>query len=162
MRSRAIIGPLSIIPIAAFALACALAQLVWLAQKTYYAPDYDRLVSQINSLVTHYATENRHIALDAPIATAIDDVNVLENAHIILFGDPAKDSNDVPGADVLLRAQTELGSLPEPNSNFALVEDHFHSGSFARVLKPESLYFAVYEARSNSTSNEKSLAASSR
>jgi hypothetical protein len=146
-----IVRSLYIIPIAAFALACSSAQLVLLAQKIYYASDYDRLAFQINSLVTNYSGEKYRIAIDPPVATAIDDVNVLTHTRLIFFNDLAKQNNNVTGADVLIRAQTELGSLPVANSSFALVEDEFHPGPIARFIKPESLYFAVYEATSPRT-----------
>ena len=148
-----IIGRLCIIPIAAFALACAAAQLVWLAQKIYYASEYDRLALQLNSLVANYSADNRRIAIDPPIATAIDDVKVLTNTQFIFFGDPAKENNNPSGVDVLLRAQTELGPLPAPNSSFAVVENKFYPGSATRFIKPESLYFAAYEARASPSLN---------
>jgi hypothetical protein len=148
-QCRNIIVRLSIIPMAVFALACALAQSIWLAQKIYYAPDYDRLASEINSLVARYSMENCRIAMDPPIATAVDDVNVLANTSFLFFGDPAKKNNNPPGVDVLLRAQTELSSLPVPNADFALVESKFYSGAATRFIKPESLYFALYKASSS-------------
>jgi hypothetical protein len=148
-HSRTIIVRSSIIPIGGFALACALAQLAWLAQKTYYASDYDRLASQISRFVAHYSTEGCRIAIDPPIAAAVDDLNVLANADFILFDNPAKENNNPPSVDVLVRAQTELASLPVSNSNFTLVENKFYSGSVVRFVKPESLYFAIYEANSS-------------
>src|SRR5262249_27911991 len=148
-----IMGRLCIIPIAAFALACAVAQLVWLAQKIYYASEYDRLALQLNSLMANYSAKSRRIAIDPPIATAIDDVKVLTNTQFIFLGDPAKENNNPSGADVLLRAQTELGPLPAPNSSFAVVENEFYPGSATRFIKPESLYFAAYEARASSSLN---------
>jgi hypothetical protein len=142
-------GRWRIIPIAAFALACALAQLMWLTQKVFYASDYDRLASQVNNLVGRYSAEHCQLAMDPPIATAIDNVNLLKNSQLIFFDSPAKESNNLRSADVLLRAQTELRALPGENANFALVKNEFYSGSIARFIKPESLYFAAYQARSS-------------
>jgi hypothetical protein len=134
------------LPVVLFALACGIAQLGLAAQKVHAAPEHDRMMSHLAGAVDRYLSEGRRIAMDPPLAVAVDDPDKLRNIKLLFYGAGGGKWPDEPTADVLLRAQTELGSLPADVPGFRLVEDNFLHNPITRFVKPMGLYFAIYEA----------------
>lgn len=127
-----------------FALAGAIALVITGLEKIYFGPQQAQLKREISSLVKEALQRGQRVALDPPLIQAIDDIAVMKQVKLLFFGRPGKVDvwpNDI---DILFRAQTEFGSLPEPPAQSELIINAFDSHSLNRFIKPESLNYAVY------------------
>lgn len=134
-------------PTVAFAAACIFSQVIWAAQWVSERPEHHRLSEGIASSVDHYLAKNLRIAMDAPLAGAIDDVEKLKKIKILIFGEKYKLNYDPPDVDVLFRAENEfgMGVLAENMPGFKIVVDNFYHSPLARLLTPNEIYYAIYE-----------------
>ena len=135
-----------VVPVFVFALACGAAQVFWAAQKVYSAPERQELTQGISRAVDDGLAAGVSIAMDPPLAVAIDDAQKLKQIDLLFFGRPGKRPQEPLRVQLLLRAQTELGTLPDEVPGFRLVEEAFLDSPLVAFVKPEGLYYAVYEA----------------
>ncbi|MGH9548674.1 MAG: hypothetical protein ACRD3W_04830, partial [Terriglobales bacterium] len=103
------------------------------------------LKAEIASAVTDALQRGKRVALDPPLIQAIDDITVMKRVKLLFYGKPGKSDDWPENTDIVLRAQTEFGRLPEPPTDSALVINAFDSSPINRYLKPESLNYALYE-----------------
>lgn len=133
-----------VLPLAAFAAGCLATQVVGIVQKVYFSSDYDELAAEIRSQVEAAMASGKRVAMDPPLAIAIDDPQILRQVVMPFFGYKGKLGGDLD-ADILFRAETEFWEPPQVQG-FHLVKDRFETSTLGNFIKPEALSYAVYEA----------------
>jgi hypothetical protein len=135
-----------------FAGAAALTILLVCVDKLIFLPQQAQLKSEISALIRDGVQQKRKIAMDPPLIQAVDDIDTLKTIKLLFFGKPGKTDEWPQGADMLIRAQTEFGTLPPAPAGSKLVTDRFDKWFVDRFIKPESLNYAVY-VKDNTATN---------
>jgi hypothetical protein len=136
-------GALSV-SITFFALAGLGALVIIGAEKIYFGPQQAQLKKEIASFVKDALQQGRRVALDPPLIQAIDDIAVMKQVKLLFFSRPGKGDDWPDDIDIIIRAQTEFGTLPRPPGHSELVINAFDSNLLDSFIKPESLNYAVY------------------
>ena len=144
IQYRTLIRRSLILLLGLFAAAGAGALTIVLFEKIYFAPLQSQLRAEIANVVQDALQRGQTVALDPPLIQAIDNILVLKRVKLLFFGQPGKTDLWPADTDVLIRAQSEFGTLPATTNHAELVSDQFDRSRINRFVKPESLNYAVY------------------